>query len=164
MKSLLIEVFKKLNDLVISENTLRRNSGAALIAHSRIEILGQTSLLAQPELTFKLSLVQTGDLDALLLADSFVKQQLKKILPEYGFIYDEDSPLIFIPDNSIFLPFLNLTHIEVVTLDPESALVSKAVKAPQKNVQLIRQAIASNDYPNLATRIINSGGDLKKFI
>lgn len=132
MKETLATIFKLLDEQIQNENSARLKSGSLLIAHSRIEILGQTSLLIQPDLTYKLDLIQTGDLDALLRADYFVKQSLKKILPSYGFIYDEDSPLIFIPEGSRFLSFLNLSMIEVVVLDPESALVSKAVKAPQK--------------------------------
>ncbi|OFZ30438.1 MAG: hypothetical protein A2622_08520 [Bdellovibrionales bacterium RIFCSPHIGHO2_01_FULL_40_29] len=164
MKDKLVEVFTKLNKQVENENKRRRLSGARFIPHARIEILGQTSLLIQPELTVKLTLAQTGDLDAQLLADHFVKKNLKEILPDYGFIYDEDSYLIFIPEGSHFSTFLNLTMIEVVVIDPESALVSKAVKAPEKNIQLIRQAIASEEYPNLISRIVAAGGELRKFI
>ncbi len=163
MKEKLATVFRLLDKQINDENKERLVSGSPPITRSRIEILGQTSLLIQPELTYGLSLAQTGDLDALLRADHFVKQSLKKILPTYGFIYDEDSPLIFIPEQSQFLPFLNLSLIEVVVIDPESALVSKAVKAPEKNIQLIRQAIASDEFPNLVERIIKAGGDLKKF-
>ncbi len=163
MKEKLAAVFKLLNNQIQVENKDRLINGSPQISQSRIEILGQTSLLIQPELTYRLSLAQTGDLDAILRADHFVKQSLKEILPAYGFIYDEDSPLIFIPDGSQFLPFLNLKMIEVVVIDPESALVSKATKAPEKNIQLIRQAISSDEYPNLVERIIKAGGDLKKF-
>lgn len=163
MKETLVTVFKLLDNQIQTENKERITRGSPTISHSRIEILGQTSLLIQPELTYGLSLAQTGDLDALLRADHFVKQKLKKILPVYGFIYDEDSPLIFIPDESQFLPFLNLSMLEIVVIDPESALVSKAVKAPEKNIQLIRQAIASDEFPKLVERIIRAGGNLKNF-
>lgn len=164
MKAVLVQIFNKLNQKIELENKQRKTAGTVLIARSRIEILGQTSLLAQPEMTYNLNLVQTGDLDALIRADYFVKKQLKDILPEYGFIYDEDSPFIFIPSDSKYSNFLDLSFVEVVVIDPESALVSKAVKSPEKNIQLIRQAIALNLYPNLIQRIIKEGGDLKKFI
>ena len=164
MKAELVEIFLKLNSLITAENDERRKNRTPLISPARIEILGQTSLLVQPELTYKLSLAQTGDLDAQLQADYFVKKNLKELLPSYGFIYDEDSHLIFIPEGSLFLPFLKLPLLEVVVMDPESALVSKAIKSPEKNIQLLRQAIASEEYPTLVTRIIKAGGDLKKFI
>ena len=164
MKNQLIQVFTELNKRIEIENKEREQTGTIRIPQTRIEILGQTSLLIQPELTINLTLAQTGDLDAKLTADHFVKKNLKEILPKYGFIYDEDSYLIFIPENSYFSNFLNLTMIEIVVIDPESALVSKALKAPEKNIQLIRQAIASGEYPNLVSRLLAAGGDLKRFI
>ena len=164
MKNQLIQVFTVLNNRIEIENKEREQTGARKITQTRIEILGQTSLLIQPELTLNLTLAQTGDLDAKLTADHFVKKNLKEILPKYGFIYDEDSYLIFIPEKSHFSKFLKLSMIEIEVIDPESALVSKAVKAPEKNIQLIRQAIASGKFPNLVSRLLAAGGDLKKFI
>ena len=48
-------------------------------------------------------------------------------------------------------------------IDPESALVSKAVKGPEKNEQLVREAIASTKFPNLVQRILLNGGKLENF-
>jgi hypothetical protein len=115
------------------------------------------------DLTYDLNLIQTGDVDALIQADYFYKSELKKILPKYGFIYDEDSPYIFIPEDSHFNSFASLSLIEVDVIDPESALVSKAVKAPEKNKNLIREALHKNTFLNLAKRIIKNGGNLSDF-
>lgn len=163
MKELLGKIFLELEDLVERENLDRKDMGGALIPRAQVKILGQTSLLAQPELTARLHLAQTGDLDAQLRADYFIKAKLKELLPKHGLVYDEDSPLIFIPKKSQFLPFLSLKNLEVLVIDPESALVSKAVKAPHKNVQLIREAIATDLYPNLVERIVDNGGSLEDF-
>jgi hypothetical protein len=164
VKQILLEIFNKLNAQLEVENNERKISGSRLISKARITILGQTSLLAQPELTHMLSLAQTGDLDAKLIAEHAVKRNLKEILPKYGLVYDEDSGYIFIPEGSQFVNFVNLSLIDVQVIDPESALVSKAVKSAEKNIQLIRQAIASGHYPNLVQRIIDNKGDLEKFI
>ncbi len=164
MKETLIEIFKKLNNLIEAENLQRKAEGIRLIPRAKITILGQTSLLAQPELTYMLCLVQTGDLDAKLIAEYAVKKNLIQLLPEYGMIYDDDSHLIFIPKGSTYSAFIDLPLLNVDAIDPESALVSKAVKAPSKNVQLIRAAIASGQFPTLPERIIENGGDLKNFI
>lgn len=79
-------------------------------------------------------------------------------------MYDEDSHLIFIPNGSRFSEFARYENVYVEIIDPESALVSKAVKAPQKNKQLIRAALASERYKNLAERIVHAGGDLEFFV
>jgi len=52
----------------------------------------------------------------------------------------------------------------VKSIDAESILVSKAIHAPQKNKQLIRQAIASGKFPDLVDRIIENNGTLGLFI
>ena len=75
MKEQLFKIFYMLNDQIISENNERRESGARLIAKAKIHVLGQTSLLIQPEVTANLSLAQTGDVDALLDAENFVKDK-----------------------------------------------------------------------------------------
>ena len=49
-------------------------------------------------------------------------------------------------------------------IDAESALVSKAIHAPQKNKQLIRQAIASGKFPTFVDRIIENNGSLEFFL
>jgi hypothetical protein len=105
MKEMLTIIFNLLDQQIKIENNDRLKNGSLLISHSRIEILGQTSLLIQPELTYGLTLAQTGDLDAQLRADYFVKQTLKKILPKFGFIYDEDSPLNLFLKKVVFYRF-----------------------------------------------------------
>lgn len=163
MKEILAKVFEELNSAIEVENLDRRESGTPTISKSEVTILGQTSLLVQPEITHVLSLAQTGDLDARLKVENFVKQKLKEILPKHGLLYDEDSPLIFIPKGSHLSFFLELKNLVVFVIDPESALVSKAVKAPDKNRQLIREAIAAGIFPKLIERILAEGGDLDDF-
>ena len=60
--------------------------------------------------------------------------------------------------------FCEFRYVRVKLLDAESALVSKAVKAPKKNKLLIVDAIASEKFPNLIERIEKNGGDLKFFL
>lgn len=160
MKETLLKIFQRLNEKLEYEVKELDHK----IVRSKITVLGQASLMAQPELTYMLSLAQTGDLDALIGAQFEVRKNLKEILREYGFVYDDDSEHIFIPAGSSFTKFAEFSLVEVELIDPESALVSKAVKAPEKNIQLIRQAIASGEYPTLAGRIVANGGDLKNFI
>jgi hypothetical protein len=52
----------------------------------------------------------------------------------------------------------------VKLIDAESTLVSKAIHAPQKNKQLIRQAIAIDKFPDLVDRIIENNGKLDFFL
>jgi hypothetical protein len=95
--------------------------------------------------------------------DHAIKQELQVILESRGLLYDEDSPLIWIPPGSTFNSIFDLMHVTVRAIDPESALVSKAIKAPAKNLQLIREAFASDKFPTLVPRILAHGGRLEDF-
>jgi hypothetical protein len=121
-------------------------------------------LLVHEKASAILNLTQTADLDATLTMDDTVKEELKSLLRNNGYMLDEDSNLIWIPEGAEFLPFLELNNLVVESIDPESALVSKAVKAPEKNRQLIRQAIASNQFPTLVDRILKNHGKLEAFV
>lgn len=164
MKEKLRNIFLELSNWIVSENTEREESGARKIAQCKVTILGQMSLLVDDKVSAVLNLAQTGDLDAKLEMDFPVKKKLKELLSEEGLVYDEDSEKIFIPLRSRELPLFEFEKITVLRLDPESALVSKAVKAVKKNRQLLRQAIDKNSFPNLLDRIEENEGDLSKIL
>lgn len=157
-------LFEALNRRIEDINQDRRREGLFALSRARVQILGQISLLVHEKASAILNLTQTADLDATLTMDDTAKEELKSLLRNNGYVYDEDSNLIWIPEGAEFLPFLELNNIVVESIDPESALVSKAVKAPEKNRQLIRQAIASNQFPTLVDRILKNGGKLETFL
>jgi hypothetical protein len=72
--------------------------------------------------------------------------------------------LIWIPENAEIIELFKFKNIEVKLIDAEFTLVSKAIHAPQKNKQLIRQAIASGRFPDLVDRIIENNGKLEFFL
>ncbi len=160
MEELLQELFRELNEIVGEENLRRTQNGTRCLPQSKILLLGQMSLLVDKTVSAQLTLAQTGDMDAKIEMDYFVKMQLKTLLDKRGFIYDEDSDLIFIPKGSKELPLFDFTNIKVERLDPESILVSKALKAPEKNRPLLIEGVASGLFPNIITRIEEGGGDL----
>lgn len=164
IKSVLEKLFRNLDAWVDAENSDREESGARKIPKSKVILLGQMCLLVDEKVAATLNLVQTGDLDAKLRMDYPVKKKLIELLAEHGLVYDEDSEKIFIPKGSTELSLFEFKNIIVKRLDPESALVSKAVKAPMKNRQLLRQAIHKNKFPNLVDRIEDNNGDLSQLL
>ena len=156
-------IFKKLNKRIAEINRKRKKDDSLLITKSEVKLLGQMSLLANEKVSAILSLAQTGDMDALLQMEHVVKEELTYILKDHSLIYDEDSKLIWIPPGTSFEGLFDFTNVVVNVIDPESALVSKAVKAPAKNKQLIREAIVSEAFPGLVDRILKNGGKLENF-
>jgi hypothetical protein len=156
-------IFEKLNDLIALENIERRDNSTRTLPKSEIKILGQMSLLLDEKTSAVISLNQTGDLDALIDAEYFVKKNLKVLLADQGLVYDEDSEKIFLPPGHFFDLLWDLDNVVVKKLDAESALVSKAIKSRDKNRILIRRALLTGLYKTLEKRIIELGGDLDFF-
>lgn len=157
-------IFTELDRRIDVLNQERRTDGMLGAEKVEVRLLGQMSLLANEKVAAVLSLAQTADLDAFLKIDSFVKEELKALLKSEGLVYDEDSHLVWVPPGAKFWELFQSRNVEVSVIDAESALVSKAVKAPEKNKPLIREAIASGEFPYLVDRILKHGGKLENFL
>ncbi len=158
------KIFEMLDLEIAQLNRDRREDGSPLISKASVKILGQMSLLTNDEVAAHIDLFETADLDAFLETEFVVMKKLRELLATAGLIYDESSSDIWIPPNSRFEPLFDFTNIRVDRLDGESVLVSKAIKAKEKNRMLIQEAIASEIFPGLADRIQIEGGDLKYFL
>ncbi len=146
------------------ENRQRLKDGTLIIPKSEVIIYGQMSLMLNESAATFLNLIQTADMDAQLRMDYFTKNKLLELLKTKGLVYDDDSHLVWIPKDAKTIDLFQFKNIEVKLIDAESALVSKAIHAPQKNKQLIRQAIASGKFPALVDRIIENNGNLEYFL
>lgn len=142
----------------------RAEIGGPKIARAEVRVLGQMSLLSNEQVSSKIALADTADLDAHLRTESVVENELRRILKEHGLVYDETSGEIWIPPGATFETLFDFERVKVTRIDPESALVSKAVKAQQKNRVLIQDALGSGVFPDLAERIEKYGGKLGYFL
>ncbi len=164
MKKMMKQIFTDLNLTVELENFQRLKDGTLIIPKSEVLLLGQMSLMLNESVAAFLNLIQTADMDAKLRMDYFTKNKLLDLLKAKGLVYDEDSHLVWIPENTKVIELFRFKNIEVKLIDAESILLSKAIHAPQKNKQLIRQAIASGKFPDLVDRIIENNGKLDFFL
>ncbi len=156
-------LFKELDTRIEAVNHKRTKEGVMPLPRAEVILLGQMSLLANERVSMLLTLAQTADMDALLTMDAVLKEELRKVLKKHGMVYDEDSHLVWVPKGATFGKLFAFKNVIVKAIDPESALVSKAVKAPDKNKQLIREAIALGKFPHLVDRIEKNGGNLEFF-
>ena len=158
------KIFADLNQAVELENLQRLMVGTLTVPKSEVLIFGQMSLMLNESAKKNLSLIQTGDMDAKLQMDYFAKNKLLELLESNGLVYDEDSHIVWLPEDAKVIDLFKYNNIEVKFVDAESVMVSKAIHAPQKNKQLIRQAIASGKFPDLIDRIIENNGKLDFFL
>lgn len=123
-------------------NKERDAMGSTRLGFCEITLLGQFSLLASDDKNLsKVNIRRTDDLDALLSGDQGTAWLFRKSVKECGLEFDDLSGEIWIPDNSTFIKIRENVTYRLLALDPLSALVSKAVKAPEKNKILIREAL-----------------------
>jgi len=153
MKDLLLKVISDLDLAIEAENRARMTEERTLLPKAGLKIVGQCSLFLHPnKLLAQLSLFGTADLDALLAADYWIQQQLREILQEANLEFDQDSAKIWLPEESTFTEIFSSRRLVCQVVDPIYALVSKAIKAKEKNRQLIHDAL------------ILFGADLRKII
>ena len=158
------KIFTELNQAVEFENRQRLKAGTLTIPKSEVILFGQMSLMLNESVATILTLIQTGDMDAKLRMDYFTKNKLRDLLEANGLVFDEDNHLIWIPEDAKEIELFKFKNIEVKLIDAESTLVSKAIHAPLKNKQLVRQAIASGQFPNLVDRIFEHNGKIDFFL
>ncbi len=165
MKDLLIAIFRELDDWIEAYNTGIDPEQGTRVKPIDVKILGQFSLLANEFAVRVLTLQRTNDLDAILRANDWnIKRVLnREILAKRGLELDPQSEDIWIPPGAKYELLHDFKNVRISLLDAESALVSKAVKAKEKNKNLIIEAIASEEFPNLIGRIEANGGDLDYF-
>jgi hypothetical protein len=164
MKNLIKKIFTELNQVIELENLQRLKDDTLTIPKSEVLLFGQMSLMVNESVATILNLAQTGGMDAKLRMDYFAKKKLMDLLEANGLVYDEDSHLTWLPEKAKEVELFKFKNIEVKLIDAESTLVSKAIYAPKKNKQLIRQAIAIDKFPLLVERIIENNGKLDFFL
>lgn len=128
-----------------------------------VTLLGQFSLIVQTEFASKVTLVATQDLDAWLKGNSVPRDIFKVAVLRHGLRYDEQSDLIWMPPNQSERRLLYESEtIKVEAFDPLLVIVSKAIKAPEKNRQLVLEAIGIFKE-ELIEEIVRYGGDPEAF-
>ena len=162
MDPLIEKVISKLNKALSTEALDRTQNGGLPLEKVHLTILGQFSLLADNELSNKLTLAATLDFDAIIKGDAIARSLLKLILENEQLDYDDLSNEIWMPKETIFRKLFESEVLLVETSLPIYTLTSKAIKSPQKNRSLIKQSLKIYDQ-SLRNLIIHYGGDLKLF-
>lgn len=107
----------------------------------KVTILGQQGLLIRQDSLIGLQLLATTDFDGLLQGEPPLEDIFKRLLREEGLTYDEQSHYIWLPEETKSEIIYDSDLIEVKSPFPIYLIVSKAAKAPEKNKQLVIDAI-----------------------
>jgi hypothetical protein len=158
----ILEVLAELEQLIESEDKIRKEMGSIPLRPTTIRILGQMSLLLNEDISSRMHLFATQDVDAHIKGDSFVAEAFKRLLGERNLEFDFLSNEIWLPLDASYIQIYESPRLHCEILDPISALVSKAVKAPDKNTALISKALDIYGE-ELASKIKQHGVDPNTF-
>ncbi|OUR97376.1 hypothetical protein A9Q84_13710 [Halobacteriovorax marinus] len=163
MENDLIAIFKELDKWIEDMNEQSLTEGFNFNPNCSITILGQMGLLVDEEIAIQLNPVATVDLDAWVKSESSITQELKSLLSKNGLILDELSNEIWLPEEYEVEDFYISDRITCLKVKPLYLLVSKAIKAKEKNRILVKEAIGIFKE-ELVDMIIKYGGDPSYFI
>ncbi len=159
MKELFEKLFEQLDDVIAQ---YEKNNDLTL-QKTHITIMGQLALLLHPEAKLdQLDLAATRDLDAIVKGANQTFLELKKQLEKIHFIYDMDSEKIWLPQSYTTIHFYHSSKLVVDIVDPIFILISKALKAKEKNKKLMQQALKIFGK-ELKEKLTKEGADLAYF-
>lgn len=136
---MLYKIFEELDHKILTTNQELRAEGALEIPHFFIKVLGQTALI---EASIELNLFATVDVDAYANFNWLAKSLFSEVLSKYGLFYDELSSEIWMPKETEYLSYFKGKSFESYLARAEYILLSKLLKAPEKNRILLLEYLA----------------------
>ncbi|MBW2733339.1 MAG: hypothetical protein JRH20_13195 [Deltaproteobacteria bacterium] len=136
---MLSELFKQLDTLTHESNRERTEEGVPTITVAEFRVVGQMALW---EADLGLDLAATHDLDAFVRAEYWTQKRFEELLGRHGLILDEQSELIWMPQETAYQTIYQGRWVTGMVAQPEYVLISKARTAPQKNRSLLIEYIA----------------------
>ncbi len=122
------------------ENARRRAEGGPSLKRCEIQVFGQAALL---ELRVPLTLAATLDVDVRATYEHPVEVRFRELLAEQGRRLDPVAHEAWMPKETRYDAHFDGALVRLLVAEPEAILVSKALKAPQKNRALLTEYLAT---------------------
>ena len=158
---MLKKICKKLDEWLLEENKARYEDGTVLFKKVEIKIVGQAALI---EAKIQLSLLATMDVDAYMNCEFEVRKKFDDLLQEEDKHLDPNSKLVWMPEETEYQNFYLGKMLKVYLAKAEYILLSKALKAPDKNKDLIVEYLAKGASPLFQKLAVKYKLDLDKFL
>ncbi len=120
-----------------------REDSEGLLAGTKPEfrVFGQSALI---EANIDLKLQMTKDVDAFARAKQNVLELFRQTLLRHGLHFDNLSDEAWMPDETEYDLIFDSLYVSAYVAQPEYVLVSKALKAREKNKVLIAEYLGNN--------------------
>ena len=156
-----VHVFRTLDQWVARENIRARADGTRAYGSCSVRVLGQSALWAAGA---DLALTVTQDLDAYGDYEWPVQQELERLLAENGKVLDPHGNEVWMPRETRYEPLYQGTFVEAFVADPDAVLVSKALKAAEKNRALVTEYLAKGASERFFDLARKYRVDLEQFV
>ncbi|MEY4579816.1 MAG: hypothetical protein RL701_4519, partial [Pseudomonadota bacterium] len=156
-----VHVGLRLDAWMIEENASRREDGGLSLKPCTIKVLGQTALL---EANVPLKLKLTMDVDVYANLEWVVQVEFRRLLAMQGRQLDPVGHEIWMPSETQYNNLFVGKYVTMLVADFESVLVSKALKAPEKNRDLVAQYLSRGASPRFVAMAQRYNIDLEKFV
>jgi hypothetical protein len=158
---MLREIAEQLDRWIIERNFEAEEEGLPQTAQCTIKVLGQTALM---ESGVALALAATNDVDVQADYSYPVQKEFERLLAQHARTLDPVSHEIWMPRETRYRELFSGRFVRVLLADADAVLLSKALKAPDKNRVLITEYLAlgaSDRFYRLAQKY---GLDLEQFL
>ncbi len=135
----LVQIFRALDQWVARENIRARAEGTPAYRSCCVRVLGQSALWAAG---VDLALTATQDLDAYADYEWAVQREFERLLAENGHVLDPHGREVWMPRETRYDPLYLGTFVEAFVADADAVLISKALKAAEKNMALVTEYLA----------------------
>jgi len=157
----LARIFWTLDQWVARENIRARAEGTPAYRSCSIRVLGQSALWAAG---VDLTLTATQDLDAYGDYEWAVQRELERLLAENGKVLDPHGHEVWMPRETRYDPLYQGTFVEALVADVDAVLISKALKAAEKNRALVTEYLAKGASERFFDLARKYRVDLEQFV
>ena len=158
---MLVEIAKRLDAWIAEQNVAAREAGVDSIGRCRIRLLGQMALFEQ---RVQLHLVATNDVDVYGDYEPVVERELARLLQQAGKQLDPLGQEVWMPKDTRYERLFAGAYVTLDVAEPEAVLVSKGLKALDKNRALITEYLAGGPSPRFMELAARYKLDLEAFL
>lgn len=158
---MLLEIAKKLDDWVASQNLEAASQGFLRLRPCRIRVLGQIALL---EGGAPLTLAATKDVDVYANYDSGIEAEFRRLLAQRGLELDPLGEEVWMPKETEYTSIFSGQYVELQLAEVDAILISKALKAPQKNRLVITEYLSTGASRRFLSLAKKYRVDLESFV
>lgn len=156
-----LELLRRLDRWIEDANAEAREEGMATLRPCTIRLLGQTALI---EAGVELTLIATQDVDVYADYDFIVRKELERLLLARGRVLDPAGHEVWMPEETEYALVYEGRWVTGYVAEPDFVLLSKALKAPEKNRALIVELLATGPSERFLALAERYDLDLEQFL